>query len=152
MSRVTEMSCRSMMTSLRAIQSISSTGLRGYRRVHKWSRLFSSLSMRSSTLSRFPMGACGSSSSAQVSQHCQNAMTPPIRTLFGQSFEVRRIQGIRRTAEDTGTNASKKARSAGLLPGRLYGIDADGRKHHINLWVRYEDLKKEVSSLVSLIG
>lgn len=35
---------------------------------------------------------------------------------------------------------------AGLVPGRIYGVDSEGRSHNVNLWVRQEDLRTMVNT------
>ncbi|KAA0160669.1 hypothetical protein FNF31_03470 [Cafeteria roenbergensis] len=65
------------------------------------------------------------------------------RTLFGQKFNVLQLPAIRRSSFDIGSTAARRARAAGLTPGTIYGVAADGTAEPIAVWVRTVDLVRE---------
>lgn len=65
------------------------------------------------------------------------------RTLFGQKFEVGEIQAYKRTV--TGSRNAQWARQNQLIPGIIYGYDADGRDTTELVYVKEADLRTQVN-------
>jgi hypothetical protein len=63
--------------------------------------------------------------------------------LFGQSFGVGAIHAIPRAA--SGSRSAQWARMHGLIPGIVYGYDAQGRDAVDLVYVREADLRREVN-------
>lgn len=53
------------------------------------------------------------------------------------------LPAIRRSGFDIGSTAARRARAAGLTPGTIYGVAADGTAEPIAVWVRTVDLVRE---------
>lgn len=67
----------------------------------------------------------------------------PRRGLFGQSFEIGEIQALRR--ETVGSRHAQWARQHKLIPGIVYGYDEEGRDNVDLVYVREQDLRREVN-------
>jgi ribosomal protein L25 (general stress protein Ctc) len=65
------------------------------------------------------------------------------RALFGQQFTVGKIHALPRSA--TGSRSAQWARVHGMIPGIIYGYDAEGRDAVDLIYVRESDLRREVN-------
>lgn len=67
----------------------------------------------------------------------------PSRGIFGQSFEVGEIQAVRRN--EVGSKNAQWARQHQLIPGIVYGYDEEGRDAVDLVYVKEQDLRREVN-------
>lgn len=67
----------------------------------------------------------------------------PTRGIFGQSFEVGEIQAVRRN--EVGSKNAQWARQHQLIPGIVYGYDEEGRDAVDLVYVKEQDLRREVN-------
>lgn len=65
------------------------------------------------------------------------------RGIFGQSFEIGEIQAVRRN--EVGSRHAQWARQHQLIPGIVYGYDEEGRDSVDLVYVKEQDLRREVN-------
>lgn len=61
----------------------------------------------------------------------------------GNALFAVKLEAIRRTSADVGTARARQARAAGLTPGTVYGVAANGSSEPVPVLVRTQDLVRE---------
>ena len=67
----------------------------------------------------------------------------PRRCIFGQSLEIAEIQAVRRV--EVGSRHAQWARQHKMIPGIVYGYDDEGRDEVDLVYVKEQDLRREVN-------